>query len=169
MKIQTGALLLVIGLLFGCTDPAGFVLEQGLDESRSQSDREYIDQRFNELQRNLGVNETEQETSDDMVSASFPSASFPRETCGDPLPSDKSLYPINYYAVFVPDEGDNLEVIRSEFCADAFSKLDKATGENVIQVASFYTEKVHEFVSLMEKNFGEGAKLGKPSVVNYNN
>ena len=139
-----------------------FGLEQAQGELR---DRE-INRRFDRLEEHLGMNNVpdEDKATPASVEAAFPAASFPRASCGDVLPSDKSVYPLSYYPVFIENTADNLRLARENFCADAILKKDERTGQQVIQVASFYTERASEFLRLMEDNFGS-AELGQERVI----
>lgn len=92
------------------------------------------------------------------------SQTFPRDSCGDKLPSNSSEYPLSYYPVHIPNTGDNLQVVKEKFCKDAFIKKIEGTGEDVIQIASFYTDNSSDFLSLMEESF-DGVKLGKAKVI----
>ena len=79
--------------------------------------------------------------------AYFPMASFPRVSCGDSKPQEMSYYPIYMYPILILDEKDNLNRVRSDFCADAY--LDKRSPGR-IQVASFYDrQKGHYFSVFM--------------------
>jgi hypothetical protein len=136
-----------------------------IDQAQSAARDEEVNSRFDRLEKTLGVLvPNKEDASDESVQVAFPLASFPRATCGDILPADKSIYPLSYYPIFIKNTGDNLQIVKDKFCSDAIAKKDKNTGEEVIQVASFYTNKASEFLRLMEQNFGE-ARLGTESVV----
>lgn len=130
----------------------------------NQAQREDDEKRWRRLEEKLGIEAPdESQATQESLKNAFPLSSFPRGTCGDPLPSDESLYPLTYYPVFVPWTDENLREVKSKFCADAYVKTS-SNGEKTIKVASFYTQKASEFLLLMENNFGE-ARLGEPSVV----
>jgi hypothetical protein len=159
---QTTLLLLVTFAIYlsGC-EHGYFLIEQAQDAAREEE----LDARFDRLEERLGIFvPNEDNASSASVAVAFPPASFPRETCGDPLPSDESEYPLTYYPIFIKNTADNLQTVKEQFCTDAFVKNDKATGEEVIMVASFYTQKASEFLLLMKQNFGE-ARLGTASVI----
>jgi hypothetical protein len=154
----------------GCTPD--FYAEQAVDLHRSQMEQEAeqkrqqeINKRFDRLEEHLGIEESAKEPTQEMVDRAFPASFFPRQSCGDVLPSKRGEYPVNFYPVFIPNEGNNLERVTRSFCADAFATTDQY-GNKVVQVASFYTEKAHEFVSLMEEEFSE-ARLGEPTPISY--
>jgi hypothetical protein len=137
-----------------------FYAEQLINQSQRQDDEE----RWRRVEEKLGIEvPDESQATQKSLETAFPLSSFPRETCGDPLPFDESLYPLTYYPVFIPATDDNLREVKSKFCADAYIKTG-SNGEKVIMVASFYTQKASEFLLLMESNFGE-ARLGQSSVV----
>jgi hypothetical protein len=130
----------------------------------NQTQREEDEKRWRRLEEKLGIEApNESQATQESLKNAFPLSSFPRGTCGDPLPSDESLYPLTYYLVFIPWTDENLREVKSKFCADAYVKTS-TNGEKVIKVASFYTQKASEFLLLMENNFGE-ARLGEASVV----
>jgi len=52
----------------------------------------------------------------------FSLSDFPKASCGDPLPSNSSDYPITFYPVFVPYSDDNLAKVRSSLCQDTLKK-----------------------------------------------
>lgn len=134
------------------------------DQVISQAQRKEDEKRWRRLEEKLGIEvPDESQATQQSLETAFPLSSFPRGTCGDPLPFDESLYPLTYYPVFILDTADNLREVKSKFCADAYVKTD-SNGKKVIQVASFYTQKASEFLLLMENDFGE-ARLGEASVV----
>ncbi|NJO62607.1 MAG: hypothetical protein HC836_31580 [Richelia sp. RM2_1_2] len=114
--------------------------------------------------KKLGIDvPSESDATKESLEKAFPVTSFPRGSCGDPLPLDQSLYPVYFYPVFIPYTDDNLREVKSKFCADAWVKKDN-NDNKVISVASFYTEKASEFLLLMENNF-DGAKMGPVVVI----
>lgn len=93
----------------------------------------------------------------------FEQFSYPLDVCGDPMPTDPSLYPVNLYPVFINYNDAYLEQVESSVCRDAFVKIRKASGENSIQVASFLTyEKANLFKDFIGEKFS-GVEVGKPS------
>lgn len=96
---------------------------------------------------------------------SFDSVSFPKESCGDSLPSDQKAYPVNLYPVFIDYSEANLKAITSGFCSDAFATNRKKTNKKSIQVASFIgIERATEFKEFMIKKLKSG-EIGEPSVI----
>ena len=95
----------------------------------------------------------------------FSRSDFPKASCGDPLPSNSSNYPINFYPVFVPFTNENLANIRSHFCQDSLEKRRKDSGKLAVQVASFTSkDTAMEFVEFISSEF-EGADVGEPTVI----
>jgi len=91
----------------------------------------------------------------------FSKSNYPRSSCGDPLPKDPKVYPINFYPVEVPNSVPNLNKARSLFCRDAFPK----TSDNVklIQIVSFTSkEKAQAFAALVGAEIN-GTKVGTPT------
>jgi len=87
---------------------------------------------------------------------------MPKDSCGDPLPTDPSVYPINFYPVFIDYSESNLTQVRELYCKDAFSMTRKSTGKRAIQVASFIDEiRAIEFQDSMKASFGS-SEIGTP-------
>ncbi|CCQ56986.1 MAG: hypothetical protein MK111_01355 [Crocosphaera sp.] len=99
-------------------------------------------------------------------SSSMPTLSdFPKNRCGDDLPSNADAYPLNFYPVFVPLSKDNLENLRNNFCQDAFPVIRKDTQVKEIQVSSFSSlEKSQQFVQFLENQSIE-AEVGQATVI----
>ena len=96
----------------------------------------------------------------------FPVESFPRQTCGDPLPSDSSMYPIEYRAVSIPYSESNLNTIKAKYCSDALPAIRKSDNKKVIQVASFYDiEKAGVFTQFLANKYGEAYLAEEPTIV----
>jgi hypothetical protein len=95
----------------------------------------------------------------------FSSADFPKSTCGDSLPTDLSKYPVSFYPVLVSYTEDNLREAQSKFCTDSFQKKSKDTGEQIVQISSFLTQKKAEaFANFVRPDISE-VKLGSATVV----
>lgn len=95
----------------------------------------------------------------------FDKSSFPKATCGDPLPSNIEEYPINFYPVFIDPSDRNLQIVTSQFCRDAYAMTKKDTGNKAIQVASFRTrEQAQAFADFLKREVGSG-EVGPPTVV----
>lgn len=97
----------------------------------------------------------------------FESARFPQSTCGDPQPVDASAYPLNFHPVFVPYSEANLQIVKSQFCSDAYSTVRQNSGIESIQVASFSS---FERATLFKQFIGKqvtGAEVGESRRVEY--
>lgn len=160
-------LVFLLGTLLIVSCTPDFYAEQVIEtakDARDQGYRQEDEKRWQRLEKKLGIDApNESDATKESLKTAFPLASFPRGSCGDPLPLDESLYPVSFYPVFIPYTEDNLREVKSKFCADAWVKKDK-NGEKVISVASFYTQKASEFLLLMKNNFGE-AEVGSVVVV----
>ncbi|WP_040896303.1 hypothetical protein [Xenococcus sp. PCC 7305] len=107
-----------------------------------------------------------QEKTEDSMARYFPIESFPRQSCGDPLPSDSSMYPIEYKAVSVPYSSSNLSTIKAKYCSDALPVLRKSDNQKVIQVASFYDmEKAGVFSQFLANKYGKAYLSNEPTIV----
>ena len=95
----------------------------------------------------------------------FESANYPQPDCGDPLPQNKESYPVTYYPVYAENIGDNLSLIRSQFCQDAFARILPGIGQ-VIQVASFSDrERADLFKAFLDERTSGTGLVGKPSTI----
>jgi hypothetical protein len=91
---------------------------------------------------------------------------FPQQSCGDELPENLSNNQIEFFPVFVDFSEQALQVAKSNYCQDSFSKIDKITGEKVVQVASFDSStNAKEFVKLIKKDFPD-SRVGAPIAIN---
>jgi len=95
----------------------------------------------------------------------FDTEQFPKSSCGDPLPADSSLYPVQFFPVFVDYTDDSLSMIQRNYCQDAIRNLREEIGRNSIQVASFTSlQKAESFRDFLSREF-EGADVGTPTTV----
>jgi len=95
----------------------------------------------------------------------FSLSDFPKPSCGDFLPSDSTVYPLNVYPVFIPYSDDNLSKVRSHFCQDSVKKRRKGGEELAVQVSSFIdSEKATSFAQFINSEF-DGAIVGEPTVI----
>lgn len=144
-----------------------FYAEQVIDtvkEQKNQEQRQEDEKRWQRLEKKLGIEApNESDTTNESVEKAFSAVSFPRNSCGDPLPLDKSLYPVFFHPILIPYSENNLREVKSKFCGDAWVKQDES-GKKVISVASFYTEKASEFLVVMKNHFGE-ANVGSVVVI----
>lgn len=167
MKQTTLLLMIMLTISLASCEHGYFLIEQSQDAAREKKNaarEKELDARFDRLEKHLGVSPDKKDASSKSVAVAFPPESFPRSTCGDKLPNNNSAYPLKYYPIFIKNTKDNLQAVKERFCADAFVMKDKVTGEEFIQVASFYTQKGSEFLLLMEQNFGETI-LGTETVI----
>ena len=95
----------------------------------------------------------------------FSKSDYPKSVCGDPIPTDPNVYPINFYPVNTPYSEENLAKVHTYFCRDAFPKISKDTGEKVIQVVSFTNlDKARAFANLVNFEI-KGATVGSPTTI----
>lgn len=86
----------------------------------------------------------------------FARSDFPKAVCGDEKPSDPNAYPTKFYPVNLPNTEEKLNKARSLFCADAFQKKSKDSGERFIQVAAFTSkERAESFANLVRSELKE--------------
>jgi hypothetical protein len=98
-------------------------------------------------------------------SNSFDSVKFPLAVCGDPLPSDPKLYPVNLYPVYIEYSNQNLAQVRSQFCQDALDVNREKNNKKSIQVASFVNpQRANNFKEFLKKKFGN-AEVGEPTKI----
>ncbi len=97
----------------------------------------------------------------------FDNAQFPQSSCGDSLPSGASSS-VQFYPVFIDYSENNLQAVKSNFCADAYRTTRKDSGEVAIQVASFTNPSRAElFGEFMSKKLGSG-EVGQPTIISAN-
>lgn len=95
----------------------------------------------------------------------FSASDYPQEVCGDSKPTNPADYPVDFYPVKVPYSPEVLEMVRNDFCRDAFQKRDKVTREKIIQIASFTDQdKAMEFAKMIKTRINE-TSVGKPTRV----
>ncbi|MEQ9480856.1 HEAT repeat domain-containing protein [Coleofasciculus sp. F4-SAH-05] len=95
----------------------------------------------------------------------FYKESFPKAVCGDPLPKDPNVYPVNFYPVYIDYSENSLIKVTSSFCQDARKKTREETDNLSIQVASFATiDRAEAFKDFMIDNFGSG-EIGEPTQI----
>jgi serine/threonine-protein kinase len=86
----------------------------------------------------------------------FDNARFPKESCGDALPTN-STSPTQIYPVFIKYSQSNLQKVKSNLCTDAYKTKRKDTGEVAIQVASFTNRNRAElFSNFINRKLGSG-------------
>lgn len=95
----------------------------------------------------------------------FDRVSFPQGSCGDTLPRNPALYPVNFYPVYIDNQGQNLAMVQSRFCSDAYAMRKKDTNQPAIQVASFLDQqRAQFFAEFMQQQMGSG-EVGPPTPV----
>jgi serine/threonine-protein kinase len=95
----------------------------------------------------------------------FDGVSFPQESCGDNLPDDPQIYPIEFYPIYIDYSDSNLQAVQSKFCRDALKRYRKILEKDSIQVASFTSkERANHFKNLMHQEFGSG-EVGEPNTI----
>jgi hypothetical protein len=95
----------------------------------------------------------------------FERVSFPQSSCGDPLPSDSSAYPVNFYPVFVEFNDRNLQIAKAQFCQDSLPVTRTDTGRKAVQVSSFTDSgKAAQFKDYIARSL-PSSELGPPTVV----
>lgn len=95
----------------------------------------------------------------------FAQKNYPQLSCGDPLPNDSTLYPIQFHPVFISYSDEALINVRSSACQDALRVRRQGTGAISIQVASFLNRRDAElFRDFIGEYFG-GAEVGEPTQI----
>jgi hypothetical protein len=87
----------------------------------------------------------------------FDQESFPRSSCGDPMPYNLAEFPVTYYPIYTDYSAENLQIIKNNFCRDAYKMTRKNTGKFSIQVASFRDyQKAEQFRDFLIREVGSG-------------
>ena len=95
----------------------------------------------------------------------FDRESFPKSSCGDSLPTNPALYPVNFYPIFVSVSDSNLRLAQSQFCQDSLAVTRRDTGGKAIQISSFNDrDKAIQFRDYVARSIGD-AEVGPPTVV----
>lgn len=95
----------------------------------------------------------------------FEDVEFPQPSCGDPLPSDASAYPVQSYPIFVNYSDSNLSQVKTSFCRDALATVRKDKGVKSIQTASFLSREKAELFKDYLSTFLTGVEVGNPSTI----
>lgn len=139
------------------------VAEQNISSPSSDSSEQEQTSSHSSVEQNISSSSSD--SSEQKPSLQLSLSEFPKVSCGDPLPSNASDYPINFYPVFVPYSDDNLAKASSHFCQDSLKKRRKDTGEIVVQVSSFTSkEKAILFAVFIRSEF-EYTIVGEPTVI----
>lgn len=149
MKLKVTITGLLIGLLVGCSGTKQYNKVQSQAET-AQS-----------------VAATPIHTPAPSPSSTFKGVSFPQATCGEKPPNKAQADTVKFYPVFIDYSKSNLQAVKSKYCRDAFKKFRKDKGKDVIQVASFITEKrANQFQEFLENKLGSvSAEVGEPKVI----
>jgi hypothetical protein len=95
---------------------------------------------------------------------------FPKSSCGDSYlrPSNLNNYSVSFYPVYVEYSKSNLEIIKTNFCQDAYViKEENKENKLVIQVASFTSKKrANLFADLLSTRIGK-AEVGEPKIISF--
>lgn len=99
------------------------------------------------------------------LSNPFDSVSFPKDSCGDKLPTDQKAYPVKIYPVFIEYSEINFRAVTSKYCRDSLNKFRKETGKYAIQVGSFLSvEQANQFKYFLQDKLGSG-EVGNPTLL----
>ncbi len=91
----------------------------------------------------------------------FDNDSFPKSTCGDVMPSNLNEFPVDFYPVYIDNSSENLQLVQSRFCRDAFRITRKNIGKS-IQVSSFRSyQRAEQFRDFLIQQVGSG-EIGNP-------
>lgn len=85
--------------------------------------------------------------------------------CGNPMPSNRSIYPVDFYPVYIEYTEQNLKIAKDEFCEGAYKRPNRklSTSHQAIQVASFTDrEAAEELQDLLKEKFGH-VEIGEPT------
>ena len=83
-----------------------------------------------------------------------------QKVCGNTLPKEVNLYPVNFHPIFVNYTEKNLELVKQHFCEDTFKKLLDKTGKEAIQIALFTRQEIaNQFKENLTQYFN-GADIG---------
>jgi hypothetical protein len=130
--------------------------KRGLLTSSSVTSNKGLDAGNRESSKPNSATELSSETS-------FDRETFPKAVCGDQLPSDSKVYPVDLYPVFTDYSEKNLKVVTTELCQDAIRSTRQKTNKQSIQVGSFIGKtRAEEFKSFIQKKLGN-AEVGEPT------
>lgn len=92
---------------------------------------------------------------------------FPKRVCGDPLPTNPSIYPVRFYPVFASYSEPNLARITSQYCQDALGPITRDNRVRAIQVGSFISqERAQLFEQFMEERLPQIQwDIGEPNII----
>lgn len=92
----------------------------------------------------------------------FDNESFPKDTCGDRMPTNINEFPVDFYPVYAEPTAGILQYIKVNLCRDAYSMTRKDIGQRAIQVGSFTSyERAEQFSKFLQNKIGSG-EIGEP-------
>lgn len=92
----------------------------------------------------------------------FDNESFPKDTCGDRMPTNINEFPVNFYPVYAEPTAGILQYIKVNLCRDAYSMTRKDIGQRATQVGSFTSyERAEQFSKFLQNKIGSG-EVGQP-------
>ncbi|WP_017293172.1 hypothetical protein [Geminocystis herdmanii] len=96
------------------------------------------------------------------ITTIFDNESFPKDTCGDRMPTNINEFPVDFYPVYVNFSSENLRLVQSRFCKDAYSMTRKEIGQKAIQIGSFTSyDRAEQFSKFLKNKIGSG-EVGQP-------
>jgi hypothetical protein len=96
------------------------------------------------------------------ITTIFDNESFPKDTCGDRMPTNLNDFPVNFYPVYAEPTAEILQYIKVNLCRDAYSMTRKDIGQRATQVASFTSyERAEQFRDFLINKVGSG-EIGEP-------
>lgn len=120
------------------------------------------------LSLGLDVKSISKESPEISSSTLFSQQDFPKDRCGDDMPTDSNITSVQFYPVNISYSPENLDFIRANFCRDAYQKRDKSTREKLIQISSFTDQnKAQEFANFVESKVS-GVTVGLPTTIYLN-
>lgn len=103
----------------------------------------------------------------------FDSVRFPQQSCGDSLPQDNSVYPVEFYTVFILPKDDTklddakLRLLREKYCKQAVwvSGYTNKGYSSVIQVASLIgRDRSEKFKEILIRDF-QDIEISEPTTI----
>lgn len=111
---------------------------------------------------NLSRDNPDQENQSNSTSNIFDNESFPKDTCGDQIPTNIKDFPVNFYPVYAEPTAGILQYIKVNLCRDAYSMTRKDIGQRATQVGSFTSyERAEQFSKFLQNKIGSG-EIGEP-------
>ncbi len=96
------------------------------------------------------------------ITTIFDNESFPKDTCGDRMPTNINEFPVDFYPVYAEPTAGILQYIRVNLCRDAYSMTRKEIGQRATQVGSFTSyDRAEQFSKFLKNKIGSG-EVGQP-------